>query len=58
LSVQNGAAVVYIREALTTFFDPHSQAASNIYQFIAETRLCLATPRPVAICIAIGLPTS
>ena len=45
LSVQSGAAVVYVREALTTFYDPYSQAASNIYQFIAETRLALATPR-------------
>jgi hypothetical protein len=30
-------------EALTTFYDPYSQAASNIYQYIAETRLALAT---------------
>jgi Phage capsid family len=58
LSVQSGAAVVYVREALTTFFDPYSQAASNIYQFIAETRLVLATPRPAAICLVSGLPTS
>jgi hypothetical protein len=33
LSVQSGAAVVYVREALTTFFDPYSQASSNIYQY-------------------------
>lgn len=58
LSVQSGAAVVYVREALTTFYDPYSQAASNIYQFIAETRLCLATPRPSAINLVSGLPTS
>ena len=41
LSVQSGAAVVYVREALTTFFDPYSQASSNIYQYIAESRLCV-----------------
>jgi hypothetical protein len=58
LSVKNGAAVVYVREALTTFFDPYSQAASNIYQFIAETRLALAVPRPGAICLVTGLPDS
>lgn len=58
LSVQSGAALVYIREALTTFFDPYSQAASNIYQYIAETRIALATPRPGAICLVSGLPTS
>ncbi|OBK12593.1 hypothetical protein A5636_11290 [Mycobacterium asiaticum] len=58
LSVNSGAAVVYVREALTTFFDPYSQAASNIYQFIAETRLALATPRPGAINLVSGLPTS
>ena len=58
LSVQSGAAVVYVREALTTFFDPYSQASSNIYQYIAETRLALATPRPGAINLVSGLPTS
>jgi hypothetical protein len=58
LSVQSGAAVVYVREALTTFFDPYSHAASNIYQFISETRLALAIPRPSAINLVSGLPTS
>jgi hypothetical protein len=58
LSVNSGAAVVYVREALTTFFDPYSQAASNVYQYIAETRLALATPRPGAINLVSGLPTS
>jgi hypothetical protein len=47
-----------LREALTTFFDPYSQAASNIYQYIPETRLALATPRPGAINLVSGLPTS
>ena len=41
---QSGAAVVYVREALTTFFDPYSQASSNIYQFIAETAWHSASP--------------
>ena len=58
LSVQSGAAVVYVREGLTTFYDPYSQASSNIYQWIAETRLALATPRPQAINLVSGLPTS
>jgi HK97 family phage major capsid protein len=58
LSVSSGAAVVYVREALTTFFDPYSQAASNIYQFISESRLALAIPRPQAINLVSGLPTS
>jgi hypothetical protein len=58
LSVASGAAVVYIREALTTFFDPYSQASSNIYQYIAETRIALATPRPSAINHVTGLPAS
>ncbi len=38
LSVQSGAAGVYVREALTTFFDPYSQASSNVYQYISESR--------------------
>jgi HK97 family phage major capsid protein len=58
LSVQSGAAIVYVREALTTFFDPYSQSANNIYRYIAETRLALAVPRPSAICLVSGLPTS
>jgi hypothetical protein len=58
LLVASGAAVVYVREALTTFFEPYSQAASNIFQFISETRLALATPRPGAINLVSGLPTS
>jgi hypothetical protein len=58
LSVNSGAAIVYVREALTTFFDPYSQAASHIYQFISETRLALATPRLSAINLLSGLPTS
>jgi HK97 family phage major capsid protein len=58
LSVASGAAVVYVREALSTFFDPYSQASSNIYQYIAETRLALASPRPQAINLVTGLPTS
>jgi Phage capsid family len=58
LSVQSGAAVIYLREALNVFFDPYSMASSNTYQYIAETRLALATPRPSAICLLSGLPTS
>ena len=58
LSVQTGAAVVYVREALTTFFDPYSQASSNVYQYISEVRLALAVPRPGAINLVSGLPTS
>jgi HK97 family phage major capsid protein len=58
LSVQSGASLVYVRESLTTFFDPYSQIANNIYQFVAETRIALATPRPGAICLVSGLPTS
>lgn len=58
LSVQSGAAVVYVREQMSTFFDPYSQAASNIYQYIAEMRIALATPRPGAINLISGLPTS
>jgi hypothetical protein len=58
LSVQSGAAVVYVREALTTFYDPYTFSSTNVYQFIAETRLALATPRPSAICLCTGLPTS
>jgi HK97 family phage major capsid protein len=55
LSLASGAALVYVREGLTTFFDPYSQSSSNIYVYIAETRLALATPRPGAINLVTGL---
>jgi hypothetical protein len=58
LSVQSGAAVIHVREALTRFYDPYSQAAQNIYQFISESRLALATPRVGAINLVSRLPTS
>jgi hypothetical protein len=58
LSVQSGAAVIYVREGLTTFYDPYTFSSTNVYQFIAETRLALATPRPSAIALCSGLPTS
>jgi hypothetical protein len=58
LSVKSGAAVVYVRESMNVFTDPYSQASSNITQFIAESRLALATPRVGAINIVSGLPTA
>jgi hypothetical protein len=58
LSVASGAAVVYVRESMSVFFDPYSQASSNIYQYISEARLCLATPRVSATCLISGLPTT
>jgi hypothetical protein len=58
LSVQSGAAVIYVRESLSTFYDPYSLASTNVYQYIAESRLALASPRPGAINIVSGLPTT
>jgi hypothetical protein len=47
-----------LQTELTTFFDPYSQASSNVYQYISECRLALAIPRPGAINLVSGLPTS
>ena len=58
LSVQSGAAVVYVREALTTFFDPYSQARATFTSTLPRLGLALATPRPGAINLVSGLPTS
>lgn len=58
LSVASGAAVIYVREPWTTMFDPYSQLANNIYQYVGETRIALATPRPQAINLVTGLPIS
>jgi hypothetical protein len=45
LSVQSGAAVVYVREASTTSFDPYSQASSNVSQYIRSEARALVTSR-------------
>jgi hypothetical protein len=58
LSVQSGAGVIYLREPLSTFFDPYSLASQNTYQYIAEMRFALTVPRPQAVSLITGLPTS
>ena len=58
LSINSGAAVCYFRENMSVMFDPYSQLSSNIYQYVAESRLALATPRPSAINLVTGLPTT
>jgi HK97 family phage major capsid protein len=58
LSVRGGAGVVYIREPLSTFFDPYSLAAQNTYQYIAEIRFALTVPRKNAVSLISGLPAS
>jgi HK97 family phage major capsid protein len=58
MSIRAGAAIVWRRLGLTVFFNPYSSMTSNIYTWIAEERIALSSPRPTAINIVTGLPTS
>jgi Phage capsid family len=58
LSVSAGACFVFVRESLRTFYDPYTESQNNIERWIAETRVALAAPRPGAINLISGLPTS
>lgn len=57
-SVSAGACFVFVRESLRTFYDPYTESQNNIERWIAETRVALAAPRPGAINLISGLPTS
>jgi hypothetical protein len=58
ISVSAGACFVFVRESLRTFYDPYTESQNNIERWIAETRVALAAPRPGAINLISGLPTS
>lgn len=60
LSVRAGAAFVYFKWGLMLQFNMYSDTAweNNLLQWRAEERFALATPRPEAISIIDGLPTT
>lgn len=58
MSVQGGAAVGWVRMGLEVMFNPYVGYETNTYIWVAEERISLSVPRPAAINIVTGLPTS
>jgi len=60
MSIASGAAVGWLRMGLTVEFNPwgDTEWATNTYSWRAEERISLSVPRPAAINIVSGLPTS
>jgi hypothetical protein len=60
MSIQSGAAVGWIRMSLTVEFNSwgDTEWKTNTYSWRAEERISLSVPRPAAINIVTGLPTS
>jgi Phage capsid family len=58
MSVKAGAGIFWQRLGLTIFFNPYSLMSTNEYQWLAEERIGFACPRPAAINLVTGLPTS
>ncbi len=58
MSVKAGAGVFWQRLGLTILFDPYTLLTNNEMRWIAEERIAYACPRPSAINLVTGLPTS
>jgi hypothetical protein len=58
MSVKAGAGIFWRRLGLIIFFNPWSLLSSNEYFWVAEERIAYACPRPAAVNIVTGLPTS
>jgi hypothetical protein len=53
-----GAGIFWQRLGLLIFFNTWSLMTSNEYFWVAEERIAFACPRPAAVNIVTGLPTS
>lgn len=58
MSVKAGAGIFWQRLGLTIFYNPWSLMTSNEMFWLAEERVALSVPRPTAINLVTGLPTS
>lgn len=58
MSVKAGAGIFWQRLGLLIFFNPWSLMSSNEYFWVAEQRIAYSCPRPAAVNIVTGLPTS
>jgi hypothetical protein len=58
MSVKAGAGIFWQRLGLLMIFDPYTLLTNNEYRWIAEERIAFSCPRPSAINLVTGLPTS
>ena len=58
MSVRAGAGIFWQRLGLLMMFDPYSLLTNNQYRWVAEERIAFSCPRPAAINLVTGLPTS
>jgi hypothetical protein len=58
MSVKAGAGIYWQRLGMLIFFNPWSLMTSNEYFWVAEERIAYSCPRPAAVNIVTGLPTS
>lgn len=58
MSVKAGAAIAWQRLGLLIMFDPYTLLSTNEYRWVAEERIAFSSPRPSAINLVTGLPTS
>jgi len=58
MSVKAGAGIFWQRLGLLIMFDPYTLLSSNEYRWVAEERIAYNCPRPAALNLVTGLPTS
>jgi hypothetical protein len=58
MSVKAGAGIWWQRLGMLIMFDPYTLLSTNEYRWICEERVAFNSPRPTAINIVTGLPTS
>jgi hypothetical protein len=57
-SIKAGAGIFWQRLGLLIIFDPYTLLTTNAYRWVAEERIAYSCPRPAALNIVTGLPTS
>jgi hypothetical protein len=57
-SVKAGAGIFWQRLGMLAIFDPYTLLTNNEYRWIIEERIAYNCPRPAALNLVTGLPTS
>jgi hypothetical protein len=58
MSVKAGGGLFWQRLGMTIFYNPWSLMTANEMFWVAEERIAFSCPRPTAVNILTGLPTS
>jgi hypothetical protein len=61
ISVKGGGGLVWIRSGLEMFYNPgygDTLFVNNLVAWRVESRLSFNVPRPSAVCLVTGLPSS